>query len=197
MNYFHKLIIILVIYIILMVVTRKRKNLLCYGIEIAIIFIGYYFYDFPELMRDTFSSSFFVYVVIGYFISPVILVFTYYLVFRKIPKLHLTVTFSWEMLLGVIEEEIIWRNTVFMLLYRSEFEFLFSAFIVIMFNSLFIFSHPKEKVETYNDMIEMFLFSMILSMVGLLCNGSNFGVHLGRNAVCSVKGVGRNEKDTN
>ena len=127
-------------------------------------------------------DTFFIFVVIGYILSPFVTIAVYWITFSKIPHIKFSLSITWETLLNVVIEETIWRHLLLLWVERLKLNIYLSILMSFMVLILFIFSHSN--INSVRNGIDMFLYSTILLLFAYLLPGANIGLHLGRNVSC-------------
>jgi len=121
------------------------------------------------------------YILIGIILSPFVTYLTYIIVFKqklrmKLPKPNIS------MIISSTLEEFVWRHIILsqlIILTNRIMLIEFSIILSIIISSIFFTLGHKQK--TIMNYIEMFLFTLVISVGYLLFEGINIGLHIGRN----------------
>lgn len=139
------------------------------------------------LKRIDFSGfltiKFFLFSIIGYVISPLIVTISYVSTFFVRPKIEFSYRFSPILLCDVLLEEYLWRHLFLLILLNMRVSLIENLLISVIQLFLFIFSHSN--IKKRKDFLEMYKYSCLLLLTAYLLPGMNVGLHLGRNVCCS------------
>lgn len=120
----------------------------------------------------------FLFFLLGYCMSPIIIIVIYTIVFLKIPHIKFSIHIRMEILLGVLIEELIWRHLL--LFWVDTLKLTFFQTLQICFVVMFLFVLSHSQINGYRNGIEMFCFSIVLVFMAYFFPGMNIGLHLGR-----------------
>lgn len=135
------------------------------------------------VMVDNYNKYFF-YLILGYLLSPLVLILTYSITFLSKPKIGFSINIEWNILLSVVWEEIIWRIYFISFFLQGKKDYLEKIIFILIVTILFVISHSQDKLKDYRDVLEMFLYSLLLMITAIIWPGMNIGLHLGRNTIC-------------
>ena len=120
--------------------------------------------------------------VVGLLLSPIVLNLTYYIVFKKWLFQRFVIKKSkidlWTLFNNALIEEIIWRDLILVFLIINTNNIFIIFLNVLLLTYFFVLTH---KVKFGKKMLEMLLFSLIISISSLVAFGLHYGLHIGRN----------------
>ena len=171
---------------------RLIKNNVVFIFEF--IFLSIYLYIFCKPSQGISSiDCYFIYLMIGYLLSPLLTTITYMSVYFNLPNIRFSFSVTWDLLFNVVWEEVIWRHLFLFLLLGLHYNFYFNICLYLIQLLLFVVSHSN--IKCLRDGIEMFLYSTFLLVSAYLYPGMNLGLHLGRNVSCANVMEEQNETD--
>lgn len=177
-----KLLIMFFFYIVIAFFIRKGK------VVVTCILEGFFAILCMVLTKDVIHkpvdfSFICLYAMVGFLLGGQLTKLTYLLVNRTCPRMIISFSISWDTLIDVVIEEMVWRFPL-VIFSKSENEFnpvemvVFYALVTV----LFVMAHNN--VRTVKEAMEMYLFSLILLGAAFWEPGLNVGLHLGRNVSC-------------
>lgn len=182
----------ILLYCILTILIRLKKNIVVY--IFGSLFLVIYLCVFCKPNQDILSiDRYFLYVVIGYLLSPLLIIITYMSVFFTFPRIRFSFFITWDLLFHVLWEEVIWRHLFLYLLLGLHKNLYFNICVCLIQLVLFVVAHSN--IKSLRNGMDMFLYSAFLLVSAYLYPGMNLGLHLGRNVSCSNLMEEQNETD--
>jgi len=133
------------------------------------------------------SPSVYMLAIIGLVMAPLIVNFTYFIVFKKwLFSYRKNKTFNFDFLRLVnnaIIEEIIWRDLILNFFLTNLNSFLMLIIVLLIFSYFFVKTH---KVKSSEKVLEMVIFSFIISILSVYAFGAHYGLHVGRNLYIEI-----------
>lgn len=152
--------------------------------QISIVFLIFLTIPYIIYVKDFFLIFNFklYYILIGIIFSPFITWLTYIIVFKEKLKVILPKA-NFSIIISSALEEFIWRNIILsqlIILTNRLIPINFSIILSIIISSMFFTLVHRQK--TAMNYIEMFLFTLVISVGYLLFSGMHIGLHIGRNS---------------
>lgn len=177
----YKVIILLLFYVIFTWALNKKKNLI---IKIQNYIIGVYLLSIWQVWINVNWGYLLLNFVVGYIATPIVLNCTCRIAFRKKYFFRLKIEMlenCLEMFPIILYEEVIWRYTVNKFFEINSLPNSIKVFCYALITILFVFSHSSIGYEKKEEIVEMLLFSGMLTFTAIWFEGMNIGMHLCRN----------------
>lgn len=180
---------ILIIVIIIISCFLKKMHMAKYSLQVLAFIL---FFENMGVYQE-FRWFFIVFLILGFIIAQYIIKFLYLLIFKIELETYKKISIVMIHVITVIIEESIWRIVFMYSLYHLIYYFLpigLSWTLSIMIEScLFVLIH---KINSVRDFIEMYIFTIILSISQIFLPYFNWGLHLGRN--CYIETLNKKMK---